>query len=94
MPVPATVPTTVPFQSLDEIQARKQQLKADLQDETLKISQLWHELTAPKPANTTGELVANLVTNSVTAIDAFLLVRKLMKTYGTVFGMFRKKKKH
>jgi hypothetical protein len=30
-------------------------------------------------------MVANIVSKSVTAIDAFLLVRKLMKTYGHIF---------
>jgi hypothetical protein len=38
-------------------------------------------------------MIASLVTNSITAIDAFLLVRKLMKTYGTIGNLFRRKKK-
>jgi len=43
-------------------------------------------LTAPKKSDTKGELIANLISNSITAIDAFLLVRKLMKSYGHLFG--------
>jgi hypothetical protein len=36
-------------------------------------------------------MIASLVTNSITAIDAFILVRKLMRNYGFLFG--RKKRK-
>jgi len=92
LPAPTTTPAA-PFQTLEEIQARKNELKASIQSDSQKIGELWHGLTAPQPANSTGELVANLVTNSVTAIDAFLLVRKLTRTYGTLFNLFRKKKK-
>ncbi len=92
MSVPATIDTT-PYQTLEEIQQRKEQLRASIQKETKTIGTLWHGLTAPQPATTTGEMVASLVSNSVTAIDAFLLVRKLMRTYGTVFSLFRKKRK-
>lgn len=90
MPVPS-VPTTS-YQTLEEIQLRKSKLKADIQGESKKIDELWHELTAPQPAGSTGELIANIVANSITAIDAFLLVRKLTKTYGSILGLFRKKK--
>ena len=48
-------------------------------------------LATPKEANTKGELIANLVSNSITAIDAFILVRKLMKTYGWLFGRRKRK---
>ena len=44
----------------------------------------------PKSANTKGELVANIVSNSITAFDTFMLVRKLMGKYS---GLFRRKKK-
>ena len=43
-------------------------------------------IIAPKKSDTKGELIANLISNSITAIDAFLLVRKLMKSYGHLFG--------
>ncbi len=84
------VTTTSPFNSLEELQQRKLELQASIQEDNQKIGTLWHQLTEPKPANTKGELISNLIVNSVTAIDAFLLVRKLMKTYGSIFH--RKKK--
>ena len=38
-------------------------------------------------------LIASVAANSVTAIDAFLLVRKLMKNYGSVLNFFGGKSK-
>ena len=91
MPTHANLPTPS-FRTLEEIQARKEELRTSIQSESQTIGKLWHGITSPQPASTKGEMVASLVSNSVTAIDAFLLVRKLMKTYGTVFSIFRKKK--
>lgn len=78
------------YNTLEEIQQRKDELQAGIQQQNEHIGTLWHELTTPQESNSKGELIANLVANSVTAIDGFLLVRKLMKTYGSLF----KRKKH
>ncbi len=79
------------YNTLEDIQLDKEKLQAVIQQDSDKISQLWHELTVPKKASTKGEMVSNLVMNSITAIDAFLLVRKLMKTYGHLFNWKKKK---
>ena len=79
------------YSSLEEIQSRKDQLKDDIQQQSGQITNIWRELTAPQPSSSKGEMIANLVTNSITAIDGFLLVRKLMRNYGFLFG--RKKRK-
>lgn len=86
------MPTST-FNTLEDIQLRKDELRTDIRVETQKMGELWHDLTAPQQASSKGEMVANLVTNSITAIDAFLLVRKLMKNYGFLLGKFGKKKK-
>ena len=79
------------YSSLEEIQSRKDQLKDDIQQQSGQITTIWRELTAPQPSSSKGEMIASLVTNSITAIDGFLLVRKLMRSYGFLFG--RKKRK-
>lgn len=79
------------FNTLEEIQLRKQQLQSDIQAKNEHISTLWNNLTTPQPSTSKGELIANLVANSVTAIDGFLLVRKLLKTYGWLFKYKKKK---
>ncbi len=45
----------------------------------------------PQKDSSKGEWIANIVSNSVTAIDAFLLIRKLTKNYGFLFGHKKKK---
>ena len=80
------------FNTLDDIQLRKDQLKVRINEESEKIDDLWHDLLLPQQSSSKGEFIANLVSNSITAIDAFLLVRKLMKTYGWLMGRGRKRK--
>ena len=60
------------YQSLEEIQSRKDELKTTLQDQSGQISTLWRGLTASQPSSSKGEMIASLVTNSITAIDGFL----------------------
>ena len=38
-----------------------------------------------------GEYIVGLVNNSITAIDAFILIRKLLKNYNRLFGKNRKR---
>lgn len=78
------------YNTLDDLQQRKDALHAGIQKDSERISTLWHQLTASPKSDSKGELIANLIANSITAIDAFLLVRKLMKSYRHLFG---KKKK-
>ncbi len=79
------------YNTLEDIQLDKDKLQTAIQQDSDKISELWHELTVPQKASTKGEMVSNLIMNSITAIDAFLLVRKLMKTYGHFFTWKKKK---
>jgi hypothetical protein len=74
------------YSTLEDIQQRKEAVQANIQKDNERIGLLWHDLTAPQKSDTKGELIANLISNSITAIDAFLLVRKLMKSYGHLFG--------
>lgn len=79
------------YSSLEQIQQRKEALHANIQKDNEQIGLLWHQLTAPQKSDSKGELIANLISNSITAIDAFLLVRKLMKSYGHLFGKKKRK---
>ena len=80
-----------PYNTLEDIALRKEELRAQLSSNSEKVGTLWRSLFLPQKANTKGELIANLISNSVTAIDAFLLMRKLTKTYGWLFGRSKRK---
>ena len=83
---------TPQYNTLEDIALRKDELKAQIDKESDKIGTLWRSLWVPQKTESKGELIANIVSNSITAIDAFILVRKLMKTYGWIFGRRKKKK--
>lgn len=82
---------TPQYNTLEDIELRKTQLRAQLRDNSDKVGTLWRSLWVPEKANSKGELIANLINNSITAIDAFFLVRKLMNTYGWLFGRRKRK---
>ena len=73
------------YHTLEDIQARKDELQTSIQTKNEKISILWNDLFTPKKANTKGELISNIISNSITAFDTFMLIRKLMNNYGSIF---------
>ena len=81
--------TSVNYRTLDEIRLRKEEIAEELERDNTQFTTLWNRTFIKREGNTKGEYIAGLITNSITAIDAFLLIRKLMKGYG---GLFRRKK--
>lgn len=81
----------VQYHSIEEIRLHKEEVKAEITQKSNKINSLWHEVFMAQKADTKGEQIANLIGNSITAIDAFLMVRKLLKSYGSIFGRHKKK---
>ena len=85
--------TTRQYHTLEEIRLRKEELASEIQQDNAKFSTLWHQTFIKREGSTKGEYISGLIANSITAIDAFLLVRKLMKSYGNLFGKTTKKSK-
>ena len=83
------------FRTLEEIRLRKEELIDQIQEDSTKFSGLWNQTFIKREGNTKGDYISGLIANSVTAIDIFLVVRKLMKNYKYIFGKSSsKKKKH
>lgn len=89
----SNTPTLPSYNTLEEICLRKDQLADLIDEDTEKMATMWASLFRKDENASRGEQIATLVANSVTAIDAFLLVRKLMKNYSGLFSFFRKGKK-
>lgn len=85
--------TTRKYHTLEEIRLRKEELADAIQQDSTKFSSLWNQTFIKREGNTKGEYISGLIANSITAIDAFLLIRKLMKGYGNLFGKSGKKSK-
>ncbi|SEN23293.1 hypothetical protein SAMN04487902_10949 [Prevotella sp. ne3005] len=89
--LPVKKPTT-DYRTLDEIRQRKEKLADEIQLDNTKFTTLWNQVFLKKEGNSKGDYIAALVSNGFLAVDTFLLIRKLMKGYGFLFGKKKKKK--
>lgn len=80
------------YTRLCDIQARKEQLKNEIRKSKGQIGSLWTSLFAQNKPSTKGEMLTSIISYSMTAFDAFMLVNKLTRQYGHLFGRKRKKK--
>ena len=81
------------YRTLDEIRMRKDELLNELQQDTTKFTTLWNQVFLKREDNTKAEYITGLVSNGIVAFDTFLMIRKLMKNYGFLFGKKNKRKK-
>lgn len=93
MQLPVQDPKAPSYQSLEDIQARKDQLLEELQTDNSKFGTKWNLLFTPKENSSKVEFMGSLLANSITVIDVLLTVRKLYKNYGSIFGLRKKKKR-
>lgn len=89
LPVKKPVPH---YRTLEEIQLRKDELLDDLQHDNEKFTKLWDNMFTKRESTSKADYIAGLVSNGFVAVDAFLMARKLMKNYGFLFGMKKRKK--
>lgn len=81
------------YNSLEDIAARKAEMSEKRNYRSEEIEQLWEKLSTPEPANTRAEMISGIISKSIVAFDAFMLVRKLSRQYGSIMSIFKKKKK-
>lgn len=81
------------YRTLDEIRMRKDELLNELQQDNTKFTTLWNQVFLKREDNTKVEYITGLVSNGIVAFDTFLMIRKLMKNYGFLFGKKNKRKK-
>ena len=81
------------YRTLDEIRQRKDELLEQLQQDNTRFSTLWNQVFLKREEKTKAEFITGLVSNGIVAFDTFLMIRKLMKNYGFLFGFGNKKKK-
>ena len=81
------------YRTLDEIRMRKDELLNELQQDNTKFTTLWNQVFLKREDNTKAEHITGLVSNGIVAFDTFLMIRKLMKNYGFLFGKKNKRKK-
>ena len=65
----------------------------ELRQDNTKMSTMWDQVFLKRENNTKTDYIASIVTNGIVAFDTFMLIRKLMKGYGILFGKKKKQKK-
>ena len=83
---------SIDYRTLDDIRQRKDQLLEQLQEDNAKFTALWNQVFVKKEGNSKGDYIAALVSNGFVAVDTFLLIRKLLKGYGYLFGGKKRKR--
>lgn len=81
------------FCTLEEIRERKDALLDEIQRDSDQFTTLWNQTFVKREDTSKGDYIANIVSNGFMALDAFLLVRKLMKGYGYLFDKSKRRKK-
>ena len=79
------------FCTLDEIRERKDALLDEIQKDSEKVTALWNDTFVKRDETSKGDYIASLVSTGFMAIAAFLLMRKLIKGYGYLFGKGKRK---
>ena len=80
------------YRTLDEIQERKDELLDELRQDNTKMSTMWNQVFLKRENNTKTDYIASIVSNGIVAFDTFMLIRKLMKGYGFLFGKKKNKR--
>lgn len=93
MKLPVQNPKTNNYRSLEDIQARKDELLDQLHTENTHFSAKWNQLFMSKEDHSKTAFIGGLLVNGITVLDFILTARKLYKNYGFVFGLGKKKKK-
>lgn len=79
-----------PYNSLEEIQMRKEQLSEviDLEDEEIK--RLWDKLTTKDEELSRSEQIMQYIKYGMMAYDGVMMLRKLKTSYGSILNIFRR----
>ena len=82
------------YRTLDEIRERKDELQLldELRQDNTKMSTMWDQVFLKRENNTKTDYIASIVSNGIVAFDTFMLIRKLMKGYGFLFGKKKNKR--
>ena len=79
-----------PYQSLEEIQMRKEQLDEVIELENEEIKRLWGQLAADDENLSRGEQITKYIKYGMMAYDGVMTLRKLKRNYGSILNIFRR----
>ena len=80
------------YRTLDEIRERKDELLDELKQDNTKMSTMCNQVFLKRENNTKSDYIASIISNGIVAFDTIMLIRKLMKGYGFLFGKKKNKR--
>lgn len=86
------VTTQRQYLTLEDLQARRDELSDEIAQQDKQFTAMWNSLFVKREETTRTEFLASMVTHGFTAFDLFLMARKLYKTYRGVFQWSKKKR--
>ena len=78
------------YRNIEDIQLRKEELRTSIDQRSEIIANLWSDLTTVKRSGDKGEMVAGVISKSIMAFDAVMVVSKLSPRYGKFFKKKRR----
>ena len=78
------------YRNIEDIQLRKEELRTSIDQRSEIIANLWSDLTTVKRSGDKGEMVAGVISKSIMAFDAVMVVSKLYSRYGKFFKKKRR----
>lgn len=78
------------YRNIEDIQLRKEELRTSIDQRSEIIANLWSDLTTVKRSGDKGEMVAGVISKSIMAFDAVMVVSKLYRRYGNFFKKKRR----
>ena len=78
------------FQTLEEIELHKEQLKEVIELEDKEIKRLWDELTAEEKSLSRGEQISRYISYGLMVYDGVMTISKLKRNYGNLLNIFRR----
>lgn len=78
------------YRNIEDIQLRKEELRTSIDQRSEIIANLWSDLTTVKRSGDKGEMVAGVISKSIMAFDAVMVVSKLYRRYGKLFKKKRR----
>jgi hypothetical protein len=79
-----------PYNSLEEIQMRKEQLDEVIELENKEIKRLWGQLTDNSEDLSRGQQIGKYIEYGIMAFDGVMTLRKLQRNYGSFLNIFRR----
>ena len=79
-----------PYNSLEEIQMRKEQLDEVIELENKEIKRLWGQLTENNEDLSRGQQIGKYIEYGIMAFDGVMTLRKLQRSYGSFLNIFRR----